>query len=125
MADYIDKNILLQAYVHIQLRSTLTANRLEQLQRELTDFAEARGRFFICPEVDVEIEFKEGSLKSYLTIAGALYLAISNYGSFRSGVDYLYSDIKRLSDTLVAESLFVTKAKHREIIRTEARVGII
>jgi hypothetical protein len=44
MADYIDKNILFQAYVHIQLSSTLTTNRLEQLQRELTDFAEARER---------------------------------------------------------------------------------
>jgi hypothetical protein len=120
MADYIDKNILLQAYVHIEVPGNLTSRRLEELRTELTRFAEARGRFFIYPEVEVELEFKEGTLKSYLTIAGMLYAAIAAYGSFRSGVDYLYTDIKRLSDTLVAESLFVTKAKHNHIIRTES-----
>ena len=59
MADYIDKNILLQAYVHIQISASTTTRRLSEIRTELATFAEARGKFFIYPEIDVEIEFKE------------------------------------------------------------------
>ena len=125
MADYIDRNILCQAYVHIELPDGFSDEQLTALREYLENFASERGRFFIYPEVSVDIAFRDGSLKSYLTIAGVLYAAIAGYGSFRTGVDYLYTDIKRLSDTLVAESLFATKARHKHVIRTEARVGIV
>jgi len=91
MADYIDKNILCQAYVHIRLPGPTSEEKLAAIKQQLTEFAAVRARFFIYPEIDVDIEFKEGSLKSYITILGAIYAAICNYGSFRSGVDALYT----------------------------------
>jgi len=125
MADYIDKNILCQAYVHVELPEGTTPEHLERIKAHLREFTEARAKFFVYPEVIVEVEFREGSLKSYLTIAGAIYLAIGNYGGFREGIDYLYKDIKMLSDTLVAESLFMTRARYDDVKRTEARTGVI
>lgn len=123
MADYIDKNILCQAYVHVDLPVDITPGELDAIKEHLRQFTEARAKFFVYPDVVVEVEFREGSLKSYLTIAGAIYLAIGNYGDFRGGVDYLYTDIKRLADSLVAETLFMTRARHHSIRRTEARTA--
>lgn len=125
VADYIDKNILCEAYVHVELPETVTREELDKIKEQLRLFTEARAKFFVYPEVDVEVEFREGSLKSYLTIAGAIYIAIGNYGDFRSGIDILYTDIKRLADTLVSETLFMTRARHHSIKRTEARTGVI
>jgi len=125
MADYIDKNILCQAYVHVDLPVGITPEQLETIKQHLTEFANSRAKFFVYPEVEVEVEFKEGSLKTYITIAGSIYVAIVGYGEFRHGVDYLYTDVKRLADTMVAESLFMTKAKHASIRRTEARTGVV
>ena len=124
MADYIDKNILCQAYIHVELPESTTAEQLEAIKQHLLDFTTARAKFFVYPEVEIEAEFKHGSLKSYLTIAGSIYLAVVSYGSFRKGVDYLYTDIKRLGDCLVSESLFTTRSRPDAIKRTESRTGI-
>lgn len=125
MADYIDKNILCQAYIHVHVDEGLGRKNIAELEKELLAFTTARARFFVYPEVDVNVEFRDGSLKAYLTIAGGICLAISNYGGLRSGIDILHSDIKRLADSLVNESLFVTKTRRHQIVRTEARTGVI
>jgi hypothetical protein len=125
MADYIDKNILCQAYIHIEIPQKLSKTEKEHIRKGLLEYAQARAKFFVYPDVEVEVEFKDGSLKAYLSIAGAIYLAIGEYGDFRSGIDFLHADIKRLSDTLVSESLFLTKARPNQIVRTEARTGVI
>src|SRR6185295_19064513 len=125
MADYIDKNILCQAYIHVELPDGTTQERLSEIKKHLEDFATIRGQFFVYPEVDVSVEFRDGSLKAYISIAGVIVIAIQGYGGFREGIDYLYTDIKRLAESLVSESLFVTKSKHQRIVRTEARTGII
>jgi len=98
---------------------------LEAIKNHLEQFATSRGQFFVYPDVEVSVEFKSGSLKAYISIAGLIYIAIGQYGSFRSGVDFLYTDIKRLADSLVSESLFMTKSKYQSIVRTEARTGVV
>lgn len=126
MADYIDKNILCEAYVHVDLPpDMMTEDQLVSIREHLATFATARAKFFIYPDVTVEVEFKEGSLKTYITVAGAIYAAICAYGGFREGVDYLYADVKRLADSMVGESLFTTKARYEQIRRTEARTGVV
>src|SRR5579871_2359557 len=125
MADYIDKNILCQAYIHVELPEGMTQERLDEIKEQLTQFATSRGKFFVYPDVDVGVEFRSGSLKAYISIAGIIVVAIEGYGNFRTGIDYLHTDVKRLADSLVSESLFMTKSKHQQIVRTEARTGII
>ena len=123
MANYINKDILCQAYIHID-PVPIDKNELEDFKAALEAFLSTRGKFFIYDEVDADVELKDGSLKVYATVVGSLYLAIAQYGSFRSGVDYLASDVKRLSETLVSESLFQSKSRHDNIIRAEARIGV-
>ena len=125
MAKYIDKNILSQAYFHVEIDDRFSEAQLEVLKSHFVEYLKTRGSFFIHPDVDVEVEFKEGSLKAYLTVVGFLYLAIGQYGSFRSGIDYLYIDAKRFSESVVAEGLFQTKSKNEDVKRAKSRTGII
>ena len=42
--------------------------------------------------MEVEINLVDGSLKAYILVLGTLYIAIGQYGSFRSGLEYLKQD---------------------------------
>lgn len=123
VADYTDKNILCQAYVHVELPDNLDDVALQAIKDHLMLYANSRAKFFVYPDVDVE--FKEGSLKTYITVAGTICVAIAGYPKFREGIACLHTDVKRLADSMVAESLFMTKARHQHILRTEARTGVI
>jgi len=125
MADYINKNILCQAYIHVDLPDGITIAQLDEIKAHLSEFATSRAKFFVYPDVDVAVEFSDGSLKAKVSIFGMIYLAVIGYGDFRNGVDYLHTDVKRLADSVVAESLFMTRARHESIIRTEARTGVV
>jgi len=124
MADYIDRNILCQAYVHID-PVRLDEPQLDQLKRHLEVFITTRGQFFLYESVATDVEFKNGSLKVYATIAGALYIAIGQYGSFRDGVNFLAGDTKRLAECIVSESLFLSRSRHDNTVRAEARIGVV
>jgi len=124
MADYINSNILCQAYLHID-PVNIPDERLEALKKELDLFLATRGRFFIYDAVTTSVEFKEGSLKVYAGIAGAIYVAIGQYADFRSGIDYLANDTKRLAECIVSETLFLSQSRHDNTIRVEARTGVV
>jgi hypothetical protein len=124
MADYINSNILCQAYLHID-PVKITDDRLESLRNELELYLATRGRFFIYDAVDTSVEFKDGSLKVYAGIAGAIYIAIGQYADFRSGVDYLANDTKRLAECIISETLFLSHSRHDNTVRVEARTGVV
>ena len=124
MADYIDRNILCQAYVHIEPEN-LEEDEYDTFQAQIDHFIQARGRFFLYAEIDPTVELKDGSLKVYATLAGALYIGIGQCGSFRSGLDFLASDVKRLSESIVNECLFLSRSRQENVLRVEARLGVV
>ncbi|MCW8894251.1 MAG: hypothetical protein OQK48_03610 [Sulfurimonas sp.] len=124
MANYINDNILCQAYIHID-PVPIDESEYEEFQSYIQEFIHARGKFFLYDDIGTDIALKDGSLKVYASIFGAFYLAIAQYGSFRAGVDYLEKDVKRLSEVIISESLFKSKSRYNNIVRVEARVGII
>ncbi len=124
MANYINQNILCQAYIHID-PVPLDESEYADFKLRIQEYIDTRGKFFLYDGIDTDIELKDGSLKIYGSILGFFYLAISQYGDFRTGVDYLEKDIKRLSEVIISESLFQSKSRHNNIIRVEARIGII
>lgn len=105
-----------------------TKDELNKMKHELNVFLSNRAKFFLYEDVEVEVEFGEGSIKSWATVLGtisALYAGIANYPSFREGVKLIYNDVNRISDAIVTESLFATKSKHNDVIRVESRTGIV
>ena len=128
MADYINKNIPSQAYIHVEPTGIETDEQLEAFKENLRAFALSRTEFFLSDGLDINIEFEEGSIKARVTVIGTLMLllqGISSYKDFREGLQLLHSDAKWLSDAIISESLYQTKAKHHDVIRVEARTGII
>ncbi len=128
MADYINKNILSQAYIHIEPEFLDKDFNIETFKERITAFVKSRTSFFLSPEAIIDVEFEEGSLKARITVMGTILIllqGISNYKDFREGVQFIYSDSRRLAEYIISESLFGTKSRHENIIHLEARAGII
>ena len=53
-------------------------------------------------DVEVAVHFRQGSLEIFLAVAGSIYIAIGNYGSFRSGLNQIITDSKALKSLLVS-----------------------
>ena len=128
MADYIHKNILSQAYIHVEPTELDSEQQLIQFKKHIAEFARSRTNFYLHPEVSIEIEFEEGSLKARITVMGAIYLlmqGVANYPSFQEGVGLIYNDSKRLAEYMVSEAQFFSGSKHQDVIRLEARTGVV
>ncbi|HHF3203162.1 hypothetical protein [Vibrio alginolyticus] len=99
MADYINKNILSQAYIHVEPAGIETEEQLEAFKESIRAFALSRTEFFLSEGLDINIEFEERSIKTRVTVIGTLMLllqGISSYKDFREGLQLLYSDSKWL-----------------------------
>jgi hypothetical protein len=127
MADYIHKNIICAAYVHVEIDGLDTEGRTELLN-SLKSFALQRAKFFLYDDIEIDVDSKEGSLKVYMTILGtlgALYHGVAEYPHFKEGAMAIYDDSKRMSEVMVSEILFESKARGPQIVRSEARTGIV
>jgi hypothetical protein len=128
LADYISKNILSQAYIHVEPTELETDEQLAEFKRHITEFARSRTDFYLHPDVTIEIEFEEGSLKARITVMGTIFLlmqGVSNYPDFREGISLIYNDSKRLAEYMVSEAQFSVGSKHHDVIRLEARTGVV
>jgi hypothetical protein len=127
MADYIDKNILCEAYIHLEPEDWLTKSQ-DQYLEELEAFATKRGKFFLYSDIELNLRHKEGTLTVYVTVLGtigALYKGVGEYPKFREGAVAIYDDVKRFAETVITEGLFGAKARRNQIVRLEARTGVV
>ena len=124
MADYVNKNILSQAYVHIEM-TELSAENKKKFEHELLNFATSRGKFALYEDIAPEVETKDGSLKVYSSITGTLSEALGDYPTFEEALNNLYVDAKRLAEGMILETLFLARARGQSITCREARTGII
>ncbi len=128
MADYINKNILSQAYFHVEPERIQDETSLANFKEELLRFAKSRTEFFMHPDAQVQVDFEEGSLKGRVTVIGTIMLlmqGVANYKDFREGIQLIYNDSRRLSEYIISEALFAAGSKHDDVIRLEARAGIV
>ena len=128
MADYINKNILSQAYIHIEPVDLDTNEKLNNFKEHISAFSKSRADFFLYPNISIKIEFEEGSLKARITFMGTVALlmqGVSSYPDFREGVSLIYNDSKRLAEYIISEVQFSSGAKHGDVIRLEARTGVV
>lgn len=68
------------------------------LQKLVTQFASEIYR----QNIEIDVRFRQGSLEVLIVIAGSIYLAIGNYGSFRAGLNQIIEDSKALKSLLVS-----------------------
>ncbi|MET3550453.1 hypothetical protein [Burkholderia sp. 567] len=129
MANYIDEEILCEAYTHLEIDIFQDKVKLEKLKNEIATFMEERAKFFFLgDDVSVRVEFEEGSLKTRVIVLGAaastLVAGISAYGSFRAGVDQIAKDATMLAQSANQELIFRTRTAYCDRISIEKRKGV-
>lgn len=77
-------------YLHIDMELS------ENEKSEAKHYLEQLTKDFLCrlyhQDINLSIEIRDGSVKIWLSVAGAIYLTIGQYGSFRAGIDQLIKD---------------------------------
>jgi hypothetical protein len=71
VANYIKNEVLTEAYTHLQVDIKDDPLAMERLKSEMVSFFLQRAKFLFGENVQVEIEFEEGSLITKLRIIGA------------------------------------------------------
>ncbi|CAK7021379.1 MAG: hypothetical protein KER_00848 [Kerstersia gyiorum] len=125
MARYISKEILCEAYTHLNIDRYHTADAREKLKNQLLPFFEERAKFLLGDEVQIEVIFETGSLITKLRVvgcAGAVFL--SGYGDFRESVAHLTRDVASLAESANLEVLFRTKTQYCDRVNIEKRKGV-
>lgn len=129
MADYINKNIILQSYVHINRNlQSLSEEELKRITDDLNSFAQARLKFFFKSDLQLDVKVEDGSIISRITVFGtilALHQFFVDYKDFREGVIACAQDVKMIAEAINLESMFSYGARRSDIIRLESRIGII
>lgn len=128
MANYINEEILSEAYSHLEVELFHDKVALAKLKHGLTTFFEERAKFLFGDEIRVEIEFEEGSLRTKIKVIGSAALvivaAMDSYGSFRQSIDYLEKDSTILAQSANLEMIFRTKAAYCDRVNVEKRRGV-
>lgn len=129
MANYIDKEIICEAYVHLDVDESMTDAQIEKFKIQLKAFFDARVKFLLGEDVLTQIETADGSLKVKLTafagIAALLGTAVLKYPDFRNSVKAIYEDSRMLAEATNLETVFVTRTPSCDRLHSEARTGII
>lgn len=128
MANYIKAEILAEAYTHLEIDLFEDKAKLESLKRELTSFFQERASFLFGTDVEIKVEFEEGSLKTKIIAIGSaaatLTAVVGAYGDFRQSVTQLASDATSLAQSANMEVIFRTKTPHCDRLRIEKRKGV-
>ena len=129
MAQYINKEIVCEAYVHLEVDDSFTPEKIKKIENELKAFFDARVKFLLGDAVQTAIETEPGSLKVKLKavagIAALLGTAAISYPSFRDGVKAFYDDSRMLAEATNLETVFITRTQSCDRLHTEARTGVI
>lgn len=129
MAQYIDKEIICEAYIHIEVDDSYTPEKIKDVEIELKKFFDARVKFLLGEIVQTEVETETGSLKIRLTafagIAALLGTSVLNYSNFRDSVKAMYEDSKMLAEATNLETVFLTRTHSCDRLHSEARTGIV
>lgn len=113
---------LAETYIHLKLDAS------EKFKTDSEEYLQHLSRFIaaeiFAQETEVYIRFEDGSWKTWITIAGAIYIGIGQYGSFRSGIEYLTKDSRKFSNTVIEHFVEKQELNQDLIFRTERRLCV-
>lgn len=110
-------------YLHI--KRSLTNSNKRSLKNILEKSIRQELEKTFQNQVTIHIEISEGSIKVKIIIGAiALFQFVSNYGSFRSGIDHLVKDVRNFSSTVIEHVIENENVEENEIIYKARRLGI-
>lgn len=90
------------AALYLRLDLDIPLSDQERSRTYLQELARRLASDIYRQDAEVEVHFRQGSLEIWMVVAGSIYVAIGNYGSFRSGVKQIIEDAKALKNLLVS-----------------------
>lgn len=124
MANYINKTILSESYSHIDVVE-LSATDKREFEVDIKAYQAPRARRMLGVDIEPVVRTEDGSLKVYLTVYGSLKNALGDFTNFRQALQLLYTSSKMVAEACNLESLFLAQATKRQLIRSEARTGVV
>lgn len=124
MANYINKTILSESYAHID-RVELSPQDKADFEMQIKAYQAPRAKRMLGLDIDPVVRTEDGSLKVYLTVYGSLSDALGDFDDFREALQLLYTSSKMVAEACNLESLFLADATKKQLIRSEARTGVI
>ena len=76
---------------------------LQEAEVYLEELTSKYANLIYGQQTKIYVRLEEGSLKVTLAVIGVLYIGIGQYGSFRSGIDYMIKDAKSLNSLVTSE----------------------
>ncbi|MDH7943469.1 hypothetical protein QGM61_06520 [Pseudohongiella sp. SYSU M77423] len=112
-----------ETYIHIKdVPSDLSK---EKVQQYLKQHAWIWAKKNFKHPVIVKVRVEEGSLKVWVFVGGlSLINFVSDYGSFRSGIDQMVSDAKAFSSFVIEHFSHDEDIPDQAVIRAEKRLGV-
>ena len=118
------KKIEPELYFHVKLRTELDLGTKRRISENALYLARIAFKKIYGIDVEFEVLIQEGSVKvRVLATIGAIILFLSQYGSIRSGADYLFRDLL-FGFTSVKKQLEHT-VNFEEEICVQRRIGVI
>ncbi|MCW4441543.1 hypothetical protein BCT47_00330 [Vibrio splendidus] len=90
-----------------------------EAEQYVKDIGKKYANLLYGDDLELFVRVSEGSIKVYLAVVGSIYLAIGQYGSFRSGCDYLIKDAKTFKELVVSELVKNGVSEHDIISKTK------
>jgi len=110
-----------EAYFHFKI--SVSSKDLALIQKYLETEGRIVSKKLFGEKISLEVNVETGSLKVWITV-GSMLLIIANYGSFRSGVDYIIKDARTFSQWIFDDFKMNAEVKDAEIVRIERRLGV-
>lgn len=124
MANYINKTILSESYAHIE-SVHLSQNDKKEFEMDIKAYQAPRAKRMLGLDIEPVVRTEDGSLKVYLTVYGSLAEALGEFNDFREALQGLYHSSKMVADACNLESLFLAGGTKKDLIRSEARTGVV
>lgn len=113
---------LAETYIHLKIDAS------EKFKRGSEDYlynlARSASAEIFKQDTEIYIRFEDGSWKTWIMVAGAIYIGIGQYGSFRSGTEYITKDARKFSNIIIERFVNEKKIDQDMIFRTERRLGV-
>jgi len=112
-----------ETYIHLRIDAS------EEFCEAARGYLYYRGNLFakdcLGKEIEIFVRIEDGSFKAWLTVVGALiFMGISNYGSFRSGIDHIINDARAFSEYVISDFLKEGNTPGEKVVRLERRLGV-
>lgn len=110
-----------ETYIHLTMDTS--SEFRDATERYLYHEANKISQEILRREFEILVRVEEGSFKVWVIIIGT-FAFISNYGSFRSGIDFIVKDSRQFSQLVIDEFLHESSIPEEKVFRLERRLGV-